>query len=81
MVSELVKINEIRERRVTPFVRKKRNVVKCGHREEALTNEEEITEAVAISQMECIDGQTASSFLLFTFLLRKERVPLVKTKR
>ena len=32
----------------------------------------EIAETVAIPQMECIDGQTASSFLLLTFLLRKE---------
>jgi hypothetical protein len=52
VVSELVEIKEIREIRVTPFVRKKRKAVKCGHREEALTNEEEITEAVAVSQLE-----------------------------
>jgi hypothetical protein len=34
---------------------------------------EEITETVAIPQLERIDGQTASSFLLLTFLLRKKK--------
>jgi len=53
---------------MTPFVRKKRNAVECGHREEALTMKSEITETVAIPQLERIDGQTASSFLLLTFL-------------
>jgi hypothetical protein len=53
---------------MTPFVRKKRNAVECGHCEEALTMKSEITETVAIPQLERIDGQTASSFLLLTFL-------------
>jgi len=44
--------------------------VECGNREEARRGG--ITETVAIPQMERIDGQTASSFLLLTFLLRKE---------
>ena len=44
--------------------------MECGNREEARRGG--ITETVAIPQMERIDGQTASSFLLLTFLLRKE---------
>ena len=32
-----------------------------------------IAETVAIPQLERIDGQTASSFLLLTFLLRKKK--------
>jgi len=44
--------------------------VECGNREEARQG---ITETVAILQMERIDGQTASSFLLLTFLLRKKK--------
>jgi hypothetical protein len=34
---------------------------------------EEITETVAITQLERFDEQTASSFLLLTFLLRKKK--------
>ena len=56
---------------MTPFERKKRNAVECGNREEARRGG--ITETVAILQMERIDGQTASSFLLLTFLLRKKK--------
>ena len=44
--------------------------MECGNREEARRGE--ITETVAIPQLKRIDGQTASSFLLLTFLLRKE---------
>ncbi len=44
--------------------------MECGYREEARRGG--ITETVAIPQLERIDGQTASSFLLLTFLLRKE---------
>ena len=55
---------------MTPFERRKRNAVECGNREEARRCG--ITETVAILQLERIDGQTASSFLLLTFLLRKE---------
>ena len=45
--------------------------MECGNREEARLCG--ITEAVAIPQLERIDGQTASSFLLLTFLLRKKK--------
>ena len=41
----------------------------------------EITETVAIPQLERIDGQTASSFLLLTFLLRKKKRRIEKKDR
>jgi len=56
---------------MTPFERKKWNAAECGNREEARRGG--ITETVAIQQLERIDGQTASSFLLLTFLLRKKK--------
>ena len=56
---------------MTPFERKKCSAVECGNRKEARRGE--IAETVAIPQMERIDGQTASSFLLLTFLLRKKK--------
>ncbi|MFY7991494.1 MAG: hypothetical protein ACOVO3_12225 [Fluviicola sp.] len=49
---------------MTPFVRKKQKAVDYGYREEALTIESEITDAVAKPLLARIDGQTASSFLL-----------------
>ena len=52
------------------FVRKKQSAVEGGHREEA---PQEIADTVAFSQVERVDGQTATSFLLLLSFAEKEK--------